>query len=590
MRERVFRHASFDPSEHERELLAIFEALEPLPEISARALDRALRRHPKKGRALFSRSELIAGLRHLAEARGFSADRRRLVERLRRKPVRSLSGVTPVTILTKPFPCPGKCVFCPNDVRMPKSYLSREPGAQRAAAHGFDPYEQTFVRLEALYQIGHPVDKVELIVLGGTWSFYPEPYQIWFLKRAFDAANDFGTKAREEGAPAPRLVDFEELEESVDGSRGGNPYNRIVSDYARRRDPEGRAEREERASWDELLEAHRLNETAGSRVVGLSLETRPDHVTEEEVTRLRRLGATKIQIGYQSLDDDLLALNQRGHDVAASRRATNLLRRAGFKVQAHWMANLYGSTPSRDIEDFGRLFDDPDFRPDELKLYPCSLVETAELMSHYEAGRYRPYEESELLAILVASMTATPPYCRLSRVIRDIPGDDIYEGSRVTNFRTVAEQEIGRRGLAMRDIRSREIRGRKVPVASLRLEALAYETSAGEERFLQFVTEEDRIAGFLRLCLPAEPPFIEEVEGAALVREVHVYGAAVELGEREEGRAQHAGLGRRLVERAASEAREEGYRTLAVISSVGTREYYRKLGFSDGVLYQHRAL
>ena len=590
------RNYEFAPEDHERDLLAILDEVDSLPEIKTRSLDRILRRHPKNGSSIFSRSELIAGVRYLAKLYDWPSEREAVIEKLRMKPVRSLSGVTPVTILTKPFPCPGKCIFCPNDVKMPKSYLSREPGAQRAGMHQFDPYEQTLARLSALYRIGHPVDKIELIVLGGTWSFYTEPYQIWFLKRTFDALNDFGARVRD-APPSSRSrsssclrIDFEAIGEEVDGRKGGNPYNRIVSDFTERADASGAVEAAESATWDELAVVQRENETAGARCVGLSLETRPDYITEEEVTRLRRLGATKIQIGYQSLSDEVLELNQRGHDVAASRRATKLLRQAGFKVQAHWMANLYGSTPAEDVVDFARLFSDQDFRPDELKLYPCSLIESAELMTQYEAGRYRPYSEDELLKILIDCMTETPVYCRLSRVIRDIPGDDILAGSRVTNFRAIAESEMAKRGIGSRDIRAREIRGDTVSPETLRLVVERYRTSVGDEAFLQFVTDSDRLAGFLRLCLPEEPAYIAELEASALIREVHVYGAAVTIGERDERKAQHSGLGRRLIDHAAELAREKGFSKMAVISSVGTRNYYRGQGFSDGVLYQHRAI
>lgn len=585
------RNYDFAPEEHERDLLAILDEVEALPEIQTRSLDRILRRHPKNGSSIFSRSELIAGVRYLAKLYDWPSEREAVIEKLRMKPVRSLSGVTPVTILTKPFPCPGKCIFCPSDVRMPKSYLASEPGAQRAGMHHFDPYEQTHARLSALYRIGHPVDKIELIVLGGTWSFYTEPYQIWFLKRTFDALNDFGADLP--GAPPRSWIDFEAIGEQVDGRNGGNPYNRIVSDFTGRVDASGEVEAAESATWDELASVQRKNETARARCVGLSLETRPDYVTEEEVVRLRRLGATKIQIGYQSLSDEVLELNQRGHDVAASRRATKLLRQAGFKIQVHWMANLYGSTPERDVADFARLFSDPDFRPDELKLYPCSLIESAELMTHYEAGRYQPYSEDELLKILIDCMTSTPVYCRLSRVIRDIPGDDILAGSKVTNFRAIAETEMAKRGIGSHDIRAREIRGDTAPANTLRLVVERYRTSVGDEAFLQFVTEtggSGRLAGFLRLSLPEEPAYIAELEASALIREVHVYGAAATIGERDERKAQHLGLGRRLIDHAAELAREHGFAKMAVISSVGTREYYRRQGFSDGALYQHRAI
>ncbi len=460
MKRAGWRDYRFAPHEHERELLAIVRIIDSLPRVEN--LDRILRRHPKNGTALFSKSELIAGYRYLSERYELDSEPRVFLEKVRMKPVRSLSGVTPVTILTKPFPCPGTCIFCPNDVRMPKSYLANEPGAQRAGMHRFDPYEQTRSRLSALYWIGHPVDKVELIVLGGTWSFYPESYQLWFLKRVFDALNDFGPGRTGSGSGSGsgtgvESIDFDANEERIDGRFASvTDYNRAVSQFIRREDPSGRLGSCETASWAELAAAQKKNETAGARAVGLSLETRPDHVTESEVVRLRQLGATKIQIGYQSLDEEVLALNARGHDVARSREATRLLRRAGFKIQGHWMANLYGSSPERDVADFERLFSDPDFRPDELKLYPCSLVESATLMAHYEAGRYQPYSESDLLEILLECMMRTPPYCRLSRVIRDIPGEDILVGSRVTNFRAVAEQEMARRGLRSRDIRARE--------------------------------------------------------------------------------------------------------------------------------------
>jgi len=590
MRKTLWRDYAFSPEEHERDLLAILEEVEALAEVGRSSVDRILRRHPKNGSSIFSRSELIAGYRYLSERYAWPSERDRVIETLRMKPVRSLSGVTPVTILTKPFPCPGKCIFCPSDVRMPKSYLSREPGAQRAGMHGFDPYDQTLARLEALYRIGHPVDKIELIVLGGTWSFYDESYQIWFLKRTFDALNDFARGARDgrRGRTLSRDPAAFELEGSgneVDGHLGGNPYNRIVSELASQNDSG-----DETAPWSELARVQRDNERAGARAVGLSLETRPDYVTESEATRLRRLGATKIQIGYQSLSDDVLALNERGHDVAASRKATKLLRQAGFKIQAHWMANLYGSSPERDAEDYARLFDDPDFRPDELKLYPCSLIESAGIMAHYEAGRYRPYEEAELLELLLTCLTTTPVYCRLSRVIRDIPGDDIVAGSRVTNFRAVAEAEMKRRDLASRDIRAREIRGEAVSPDTLRLAVARYRSSIGVEAFIQAVTPDDRLAGFIRLSLPELPAYLEELEASALIREVHVYGAAVGIGERDETKAQHLGLGQRLLEHAACLARDAGFARMAVIASVGTREYYRRRGFTDGVLYQHRVL
>ena len=622
----------FEPEEHAAELEAIIGVIERVPRFEERDLEDLLRRHPKDGRGFFSKSELIRGYRAL---RPGSAAEQAFVERVRMKPVRTRSGVAPVTVLTKPFPCPGRCIFCPSDVRMPKSYLSSEPGAQRAAEHQFDPLRQTLSRLRSFHHTGHPTDKVELIVLGGTWSSYPEAYQIWFILRCFEAMNRFSATtvpaARDPLAHFEPEVDFRELDETVEGASLGpveadddvgddadphrrdpaceetsktrtSPcarqrahgwnYNRVVSDWTSAHPRAAAQARRQTAGWADLEAVQRENETAAVRCVGLSLETRPDRLDREEALRMRRLGATKVQIGIQSMDDEVLALNKRGHDTARTRRAIRLLRGAGFKIQAHWMPNLYGSTPAKDCEDFDRLFEDPDVRPDELKVYPCSLIESAELMAYHRRGAWRPYTRSELLDVLVHSLGATPRYCRLTRVIRDIPGTEIVTGNRTTNMRQVAEAEAGERRVVCRDIRAREIGGRHVDPGRLRMRRTDYEAASGRETFLEFVDAEDRIAGFLRLRVPAasgsaEGP-VAELTGKAIIREVHVYGAVVGLGERGEGRSQHAGLGRRLIAEALEVAAAAGFEQVAVISSVGTREYYRRLGFVDGELYQHR--
>ncbi len=590
---------SFEPEEHAAELDAIIGAIERASRFEAGDLENLLRRHPKDGKGFFSKSELIRGYRAL---RPGSAKEQTFVDRVRMKPVRTRSGVAPVTVLTKPYPCPGRCIFCPSDVRMPKSYLSSEPGAQRAAEHQFDPFRQTLSRLRSFHHTGHAVDKVELIVLGGTWSSYPDGYRIWFVLRCFEAMNRF-SETLGPGAPDPLEhfepeVDFRELDETVEGvlltpNARALSYNQVVSGWTAAHPGAAPQARRQVADWAELEAVQQENETAAARCVGVSLETRPDCLDRAEALFMRRLGATKVQIGVQSMDDDVLALNGRGHDVARTRRAVGLLRRMGFKIQAHWMPNLLGSTPAKDRDDFDRLFEDPDLRPDELKVYPCSLIESAELMAYYRRGDWRPYDRDELLDVLVHSLGATPRYCRLTRVIRDIPGTDIVTGNRTTNMRQVAEAAVAGRGIVCRDIRAREIGGRRVDPGELRMRRTDYEAASGSEVFLEFVTGEDRIAGFLRLRLPAdsEPTesVVAELEGAAIIREVHVYGAVVGLGDRGEGRSQHVGLGRRLIAEALGVAGRAGFESVAVISSVGTREYYRRLGFADGELYQHRA-
>lgn len=598
---------------HRETVLEILHEVIAAPDkLSAKAFNKLVRRHPRPDGGLYSRPELIHAYRTLAGRYGLPPYSEDVIERLRRKPVRTASGVTPVTVLTKPFPCPGTCIFCPNDVRMPKSYLSDEPGAQRAEQNGFDPYLQTYVRLQTYHNLGHPTDKIEVIILGGTWSFYPETYQIWFVKRIFDAMHDFavGVDRREEVTAYLREASELHPENNstnvtVQGIDLQQTYNQVVqsiyrAEMARSHELASevatglrqRSPVDEFATWDELEAAHKFNETCEVRCVGLVIETRPDHISEEEVLRIRRLGCTKVQIGFQSLNDDVLRANKRGHSVAATCYAVKLLRRAGFKIHAHWMPNLYGSSPEMDVEDYQRMFDDPDFRPDELKVYPCSLIESAELMQRYEDGSWRPYTEDELLHVLTECFLNTPEYCRLTRVIRDIPGTDIVAGNQKTNFRQLVEIELARRGQRSPDIRAREIRHDTVMESDLMLDMQHYESSVGDEVFLQYVTEDRRIAGFLRLSLPDRDgePLTDELVDSAMIREVHVYGQAVGIGESQPGRAQHLGLGTRLIEYAAKLAKSHGYTRLAVISAIGTREYYRNRGFVDGTLYQSRTL
>ncbi|MEO8395233.1 MAG: tRNA uridine(34) 5-carboxymethylaminomethyl modification radical SAM/GNAT enzyme Elp3 [Chloroflexota bacterium] len=600
-----------DLNQHHDALIALLRDIISHPLLSKSDLEKLMRAHARTDRTqVFSRNELIRAYREFAESGDLPPYDPAVLERLRMKPIRTSSGVTPVTVLTKPFPCPGECIFCPNDIRMPKSYLSDEPGAQRAEQNSFDPYLQTMSRLTAYYNTGHPTDKIEVIILGGTWSFYPETYQIWFVKRIFDALHDFGAgisrSAEVEAAlrtgsqlsPERNTTNVKIVGETF-GEATTQNYNQVVQTVYReemRRSREisaqviaSEAERspiDEYATWDELEAAHRFNENAPCRCVGLVIETRPDHISVEEVLRVRRLGCTKVQIGFQSLNDEVLRLNRRGHNVAATRHAVSLLRQAGFKIHAHWMPNLYGSSPEKDIQDYTTLFANPDFRPDELKIYPCSLIESAELMRNFRDGSWRPYTHDELLAVLTESFRLTPEYCRLTRVIRDIPGTDIVDGNRSTNFRQIVEDELAQHGERSRDIRAREVRFQNIAQDALHLDELHYDAGSAEEIFLQFITDERDIAGFLRLSLPTSAPITGELAGAAMIREVHVYGQSVEIGDSANGRAQHAGLGTRLIERAAEIARERGYQQLAVISAVGTRGYYRKRGFADGTLYQ----
>jgi elongator complex protein 3 len=595
--------------QHRQPLVTLLKQIAELDNREADAIQRLVRAQAKLSGRQYSRDELIAAYRAFAGQDGLAPYDAGMIERMRLKPVRTSSGVTPVTVLTKPFPCPGECIFCPNDVRMPKSYLSDEPGAQRAEQNSFDPYLQTYSRLTTYHATGHPTDKIEVIILGGTWSFYPETYQIWFVKRIFDALHDFGASVDRTAEVDAALLEASQLHPQrniinvhLDGAELTQTYNQVVQsvykDEMRRSrelagalgDGRARSLIDEFATWDELEAAHHHNETAPCRCVGLVIETRPDHIDADEVIRIRRLGCTKVQIGFQSLNDDVLLKNRRGHTVAATRRAVKLLRQMGFKIHAHWMPNLYGSSPALDIEDYARMFADPDFRPDELKVYPCSLIETAELMSYHRAGKWQPYSHDDLLHVLVECFKSTPEYCRLTRVIRDIPSTDIVVGNKLTNFRQIVDAELAKRGERCVDIRAREVRQMQLQPDMLHLDEVWYDSSCGSEVFLQYITPDRQIAAFLRLALPTGKPLIDELAGAAIIREVHVYGQSIEIGETAAGRAQHAGLGTQLLDKAAEIAAKRGYERLAVISAVGTRGYYRKRGFTDGALYQTRTL
>ena len=567
---------------------------------------------------------------------------RELLQVLRMKPRRTASGVATITVITKPWPCSGDCLFCPNDLRMPKSYLHAEPACARAEQNCFDPYLQVSARLTALSQMGHATDKIELIILGGTWSDYPESYQVWFVSELFRALNDSaiaktsanpmlaegGRAAREDAERllaatddetlppavrerralyrelgiadtaeglAERVAPYQDMMNISDGAAPG-AYNRCVHVLYGPATPWGRAAQFQTATFEELERQQRINEQARHRVVGLVIETRPDAIAPAALTTIRRLGATKIQMGIQSLDQGILDANERRITVGQIERAFTLVRLFGFKIHAHMMLNLLGATPEADKLDYESCVRGRAFQPDEIKLYPCALIEGTRLGAKYRDGSWRPYTEDELLDVLAADIVATPAFCRISRMIRDFSSDDIMVGNKKPNLRQLVELRLREREEgSVQEIRYREISTGGADLSQLTLETVEYQTAAADERFLQWVTPVGKIAGFLRLSLPDQSLVAESADelpiaaGEAMIREVHVYGMAAQVGEAGDA-AQHHGLGRALVERACELAREAGYARINVISAVGTREYYRHLGFTDHGLYQQREL
>jgi elongator complex protein 3 len=481
---------------------------------------------------------------------GWKGDEK-LQKLMRKRKIRTLSGVSIVTVLTKPYACPGKCVFCPTEPGMPKSYLSNEPGAMRAVLEEFDPAAQVKTRLSSLSKQGHETDKVEMIVLGGTFSFYDRQYQEDFIKKLFTACNN---------------------------------------------------------SENQSLEQTQItNETATHRIIGLSLETRSDQITEEEVAHMCKLGATKVQIGIQHTDNKILALNKRGETTTNHAHALQLLKDAGFKIAAHLMPNLAGSTPEKDIQMIHDFFQNPAYKTDQIKLYPCVVTPYSELEKWWQEGKYKSYSDETLMHVLLEIKKAVPEYVRIERLYRDIPGESILAGSQKTNMRQLLHDQMKKDNIKCHCIRCREIKDGEYSPESTKLRVLEYDSSGGKEFFISFNDEEkDKLCSLLRLRFPSQhftgkPHFIPELEGAALIREVHVYGQQVKIGNSNlknfdpksseyTRSSQHTGLGQKMLEAGEEIAKKAGFKKIAVISGVGVRNYYRKFGYELEGTYMTKSL
>jgi len=434
-----------------------------------------------------------------------------------RKFARTISGVTPVAVMTQPLKCPGQCVYCPSYSAIPRSYTPGSPAVLRAIKCDFDAKKQVQIRLKTLAEMGHPTDKVELIVMGGTFLAYPVDYQYQFIKDCLDGLNG---------------------EESAD-----------------------------------LEEAKRLNQTARRRCTGLCIETRPDWCRQEEISRMLEFGATRVELGVQTLDNEIYKLVRRGHGVEDVVKATALLRENGFKVHYHWMPGLPGSTPEKDLELSRLLFSDSRFRPDGLKLYPTMVVQGTELERWYQENRYQPYDAKTLVELMISIKSVVPKYVRISRVLRDIPAMFITAGCK-DSLRGVIKQRMKQRGVECKCIRCREYGHRARDgweIGEPQLVRMDYEASGGREVFLSFEDETETLFGLLRMRIQAKP-----VENSALIRELHVYGPEVPLSQQKEEAAQHKGLGKALLHEAERIARGEFQaKRMIILSGVGAREYYQ---------------
>ncbi|MFH0816521.1 MAG: tRNA uridine(34) 5-carboxymethylaminomethyl modification radical SAM/GNAT enzyme Elp3, partial [Methanobacteriota archaeon] len=467
-------------------------------------------------------------------------ERERFEPLLRIKPVRSASGVAVVAVMTSPADCPhGRCAYCPGGtgVGTPQSYTGHEPAALRAGQNEYDPFRQVSARLSQLSAIGHPVDKIDLIIMGGTFTSRPWEYRETFVRRCLDAMN-----GRESA--------------TLEGAQG-------------------------------------LNEAAPARCIGLTVETRPDCIGPAQNIETLRLGGTRIEMGVQSLDDAILKRVERGHDVAATERATRLAKDAGFKVGYHMMPGLPGATVESDAAMFMRLFEDESFKPDMLKIYPTLVMPGTKLHAEWESGRYKPYGTGDVVKLLAIVKPKLPPWVRIQRIQRDIPAQLIADGVKKSHVRTLAKEELARQGKKCRCIRCREaghvlLDGGSIDESQIMENSISYEASGGTEHFLSFdEPESDALVGYLRLRM-ASPDARREAFGqenapeerhVALVRELKIFGQMVPIGRAAADEYQHRKYGARLLETAEEIARKSGAGQIVVTSGVGVRDYYRKFGY-----------
>jgi elongator complex protein 3 len=476
-------------------------------------------------------------------ASALPGEREHLRTVLQVKPTRTLSGVAPVAVMTSPSACPhGKCLPCPGGpdhaFRSPQSYTGEEPAALRAREHSYDPYSQVIARLGQFEALGHEVDKAELIVMGGTITARPREYQDWFVTECIRAMNDY---------PAGRPVDGRSREE-------------VFSD----------------------------NESSKVRCVAITFETRPDWCRRDHIMAMLDLGVTKVELGVQHVSNQILSFNRRGCTVEDTRESVLMLRDAGMKVGFHVMPNLPGSSMEEDRRMFRALFEDPDLRPDFLKIYPTLVTPGSEIESLWKSGDYEPYSEEDLIDLIAYGKSLLPEYVRLQRIQRDIPAKLIVAGSKHSNFRQLAADRLAGLGGVCRCIRCREI-GRHPSSSGPELNDLVYDAAGGTEHFISLVAG-DSLVGFARLRFPGSC-FRDELAGSALLRELHVYGSVVPIGKEASGsQHQHRKWGNLLLGRAEEEASRNGFELISVMSGIGVRPYYKNHGYRRKGPYMQKIL
>ncbi len=506
-------------------------------------------------------------------------------KRLQTKPNRSLSGVAPIAIMTSPAPCPhGKCTTCPGGLAspwgdVPQSYTGAEPATMRAIRANYDPYLQVFNRLEQYMVTGHVIDKVDLIIMGGTFTARDEQYQDEFIMYAFKALNDFSAVFFSQSGEFlfEEFKTFFMLPADVQNEERTKNIQKKIKKYK---------------NSSSLSREHERNEVAHARCVGLTIETRPDYAFEKQAKKMLAQGCTRVELGVQSVYDDALAKIKRGHTVADNKKAIRILKDFGFKLNFHMMLGLPDVSAQDDVMALRELFVDEDYQPDMLKLYPCMVLAGTALEKDFREGLFTPLTTEQAAEIIVQSIPFIPPYCRIMRVQRDIPTYRTLGGVSRTNLRQYVETVMKQKGVISRDIRAREFGRKKERVApDIRLHVLSYPASGGTEFFISFDdVANDILYGFCRLRFPALQLSEEFTKTTAIVRELHVYGSSIGLGDDDVASAQHKGYGKKLLAKAEQIALQEGYTKLLIISGVGVREYYKKQGYHKKGPYMAKQL
>ena len=498
------------------------------------------------------------------------------------KPMRTMSGVAVIAIMTQPISCRhGRCTYCPGGVNshfgtVTQSYTGNEPASMRAVRNNYDPYLQVMNRLEQYAAMNKQFGKVEMIIMGGTFTSFPLRYQEEFIKYAFKAMNDFSAMfMKSSEVQLGQFREFFELPGTIkDSERVARIQRRLLSIKGE-------------SSLDEELNR---NETAAVRCVALCFETRPDWCYEPQISQILKLGCTRVELGLQSIYNEVLEKVGRMHDVGSTIHATQLLRDSFIKVGYHVMPGLPGSTKEMDISMMRELFSNPDFRPDALKIYPCLVVKGTKLYEEWEQGEYAPLTTETAAEIIAEGKRFIPEYCRVMRIQRDIPTQVITAGVLNSNLRQYVMKQLKEKGLNCKCIRCREPRGRRISLDAITVKKQEYQAAGGTELFISAEDQKnDILIGFCRLRIPAKPFRPEITGGNCGIRELHVYGDLAPIGGK--GEVQHRGIGKMLLAEAERSAWETfDAKKMLVISGVGAREYYRKHGYAREGAYMAKVL